>query len=52
MDPQELHNMLGALVSNCPELGKSMRDMGQPAHVNYRNGRKCRTYTSNIKNQT
>lgn len=28
MDPQELHNMLGALVSNCPELGKVCETWG------------------------
>lgn len=50
MDSHELNNMLVALVSNCPALEKSMRDMGRTAYVNYCNGRKCRTYTSNIKN--
>lgn len=28
MDPQELHNMLGALVSNCPELEKVCETWG------------------------
>ena len=28
MDPQELHNMLGALVSNCQELGKVCETWG------------------------
>lgn len=29
MDPQELHNMLGALVSNCPELGNVCETWGE-----------------------
>ena len=29
MDPQELHNMLGALVSNCPELKKVCETWGE-----------------------
>lgn len=29
MDPQELHNMLGALVSNCQELGKVCETWGE-----------------------
>ena len=28
MDPQELHNMLGALVSNCPKLEKVCETWG------------------------
>lgn len=27
MDPQELHNMLGALVSNCPELEEVCQEL-------------------------
>lgn len=29
MDPQELHNMLGALVSNCPALEKVCETWGE-----------------------
>ncbi len=50
MNTQELNELLSCLTSNWPALKKSMQNMGQSAHANHCNGRKCRTYTSNIKN--